>query len=385
VVPQPLRRLTTRRVELGGPPVPGPPLGGIDGTANTNVIGHAGRTYAIVEAGAPPVELTDELETVRRTDLDGTLEPRLQRPPHRDPLTGELHAVTYYWGWDHLRHIVVGTDGRVRRSVDVEVPGKPMVHDCAITESQVVLFDLPSRSTSTRPWPRGLPVPLEPRLRGPGGRAAPQRRGRRRALVRGGAVLRVPPAQRLRPAATGRVVLDVVRHPKMFASDVHGPERGRAPASTAGPSTRPPGGDQGDPRRPGPGVPPPRRADPGRRHRYGVRGLVRRPRSSTGPGLKHDLDAAPPRSTTTGPAGLTLEPVFVPRATTPPRTTAGCCPYVYDATDRSSDVVLDAQDFTGEPVAVVHLPQPGPVRLPRQLGARRDLIRPDGVSESCHG
>jgi carotenoid cleavage dioxygenase len=31
--------------------------------ANTNVIGHAGTTLAIVEAGAPPIELTYELDT----------------------------------------------------------------------------------------------------------------------------------------------------------------------------------------------------------------------------------------------------------------------------------------------------------------------------------
>ena len=35
--------------------------------------------------------------------------------------------------------------------------------------------------------------------------------------------------------------------------------------------------------------------------------------------------------------------------------------YVYDAsTDRSDVVILDAQDFTGEPVATIHLP----VRVP---------------------
>ena len=54
--------------------------------------------------------------------------------PKRDPSTGELHAVVYYWEWDYVQYVVVGTDGRVRRTVDVPVPGKPMVHDCAITE-----------------------------------------------------------------------------------------------------------------------------------------------------------------------------------------------------------------------------------------------------------
>ena len=62
---------------------------------------------------------------------------------HRDPATGELHGVVYYWEWDYVQYVVVGTDGRVRRTVDIPVPGKPMLHDCAITETQVVVLDLP--------------------------------------------------------------------------------------------------------------------------------------------------------------------------------------------------------------------------------------------------
>ncbi len=40
---------------LGEPPRPGAVHAGMDFAANTNVIGHAGRTFAIVEAGARPV------------------------------------------------------------------------------------------------------------------------------------------------------------------------------------------------------------------------------------------------------------------------------------------------------------------------------------------
>ena len=41
--------------------------------ANTNVIGHAGRTLALIESGVANVELTDELDTVGVCDFDGTL------------------------------------------------------------------------------------------------------------------------------------------------------------------------------------------------------------------------------------------------------------------------------------------------------------------------
>src|SRR5579872_7520572 len=58
---------------LGEPDRGGPVVEGMDFAANTNVIGHAGKTFAIVEAGARPYELTDELDTVAASDFDGTL------------------------------------------------------------------------------------------------------------------------------------------------------------------------------------------------------------------------------------------------------------------------------------------------------------------------
>src|SRR5690606_23184571 len=127
----------------GWPRTPGPRHGMGSHVANTNVIEHGGRFWAIVEAGGLPVELTAELKTVAYSNFDGTLPGSFTAHPKRDPDTGELHAVVYYWAWDHLQYLVVGTDARVRKVVDVPVPGKPMVHDCAITERYVVLFDLP--------------------------------------------------------------------------------------------------------------------------------------------------------------------------------------------------------------------------------------------------
>jgi carotenoid cleavage dioxygenase len=47
---------------LGGSPAPGP-RNGPQETVNTNVVGVAGRTFALVEAGSYPVELSDSLET----------------------------------------------------------------------------------------------------------------------------------------------------------------------------------------------------------------------------------------------------------------------------------------------------------------------------------
>src|SRR5438105_414917 len=84
---------------LGEPVRPGPVHADMDFASNTNVIGHAGRTFAIVEAGARPYELTYELDTVGPSDFGGTLPGGYTAHPKRDPETGELHAVSYFWGW----------------------------------------------------------------------------------------------------------------------------------------------------------------------------------------------------------------------------------------------------------------------------------------------
>jgi carotenoid cleavage dioxygenase len=47
--------------------------GGVDFAANTNIIGHAGKTLAIAESGVRPYELTYELETVGPSNFCGTL------------------------------------------------------------------------------------------------------------------------------------------------------------------------------------------------------------------------------------------------------------------------------------------------------------------------
>jgi len=117
---------------------------GMDLATNTSVIGHAGRTFALVEGGAPVFELTEELASVGPCDFDGTLPGAYTAHPQRDPVTGELHAVSYYFGWgNRVQYTVLDRDARVRRAVDIEVSGSPMMHNFSLTEKHVVLYDLP--------------------------------------------------------------------------------------------------------------------------------------------------------------------------------------------------------------------------------------------------
>ncbi|WP_306356305.1 MULTISPECIES: carotenoid oxygenase family protein [unclassified Nocardia] len=112
--------------------------------ANTNVIAHAGRTLALIEGGGTPVELSYELETVGICDFGEQVRGGYTAHPKRDPDTGELHAVSYSFDrGNRVQYTVIGTDGRVRRAVDIEVAGMPLMHDFSLTENHIVLYDLP--------------------------------------------------------------------------------------------------------------------------------------------------------------------------------------------------------------------------------------------------
>ena len=154
-----------------GEPSPAPGWDNVDFAANTHVIEHAGKTLALVEGGSSPYELTDDLDTVGPTDFDGTLRmgslpAGYSAHPHEDPVTGELHAVSYNWlRGNRVDYTVRGTDGRVRRSVPIEVGGSPMMHDFALTENYIVLYDLPvvfdkRRILEGMPRPMRVPVRL---------------------------------------------------------------------------------------------------------------------------------------------------------------------------------------------------------------------------------
>jgi len=136
-------RSTEITTALGEARTPGPRNGDFD-TVNTNVIGFAGQIRALVEAGSRPVLLDDELGTAAYDDFSGTLRGSFSAHPRLDPLTGEMHAITYNpRDPTTIHHVVIATDGRVRREEPVRVSHGPMIHDCAITRRFVVILDLP--------------------------------------------------------------------------------------------------------------------------------------------------------------------------------------------------------------------------------------------------
>jgi carotenoid cleavage oxygenase len=126
--------------------------------ANTNVLTHAGKTLALVEGGVANYELTDELETVGTCDFDGTLPGGYTAHPHRDPRTGELHAVSYSFARGRtVQYSVIDTAGRARRTVDIAVSGSPMMHDFSLTDKYVVIYDLPVTFDPVQVLPASVP------------------------------------------------------------------------------------------------------------------------------------------------------------------------------------------------------------------------------------
>ncbi|WP_425229449.1 carotenoid oxygenase family protein [Sphingomonas sp.] len=200
------------------------PRHGFD-TVNTNVVGIGGRTWALVEAGSYPVELSDTLEEQTYNAFDDTLLGSFTAHPHRDPLTGEHHAVAYE-GTDPgvVRHIVLSPDGQVVREEPIAVAHGPSIHDCGFTARYAIVLDLP------------VTFSMKAMI---GGHSFPYRwneghQARVGLLPRGGADADmiwcpVDPAYVFHVAnsfddADGRVVLDVAAYRTMFADGRHGPD-----------------------------------------------------------------------------------------------------------------------------------------------------------------
>ena len=112
-------------------------------TANTHVVRHAGRLLALME-GAPPTEVTPDLDTVGEYDFAGALAGAMTAHPKIDPATGEMVFFGYSPFPPHLRVHAADADGVLTWSTPVDLPAPVMMHDFAVTERHVVVFDLPA-------------------------------------------------------------------------------------------------------------------------------------------------------------------------------------------------------------------------------------------------
>ncbi|MEM1387426.1 MAG: carotenoid oxygenase family protein [Pseudomonadota bacterium] len=121
----------------------GPVTFGLDVSPNTNIVQFADRLFATIEAGASMVEVTRELDTIQRSNLDGTLTQGFTGHHKIDPVDNDIHAVTYASkiGANAL-YQRLSSDGRLLNQITVPLSGMTQIHDMSITENYAIIFDL---------------------------------------------------------------------------------------------------------------------------------------------------------------------------------------------------------------------------------------------------
>ena len=345
---------------LGQAAAPGPRRGRND-TVNTNVVEIGGRVFALVEAGSFPVELSETLEEQRYNPFDGTLGGSFTGHPHRDPLTGEHHAVAYDARiWDAVRHIVVSSAGEVVRDVPVTVKHGPCIHDCAFTARFAVVLDLPV-TFSMRAVLGGHLFPFRWNPAHPARVGLLPRHGDADSII----WCDVQPCFVFHVANAfdgedGQVVLDVIAYDTMFASGASGLDAlGRLERWTVDPLARwvrrsvidatPQEFPRIDERR------------FGQSHRYVYTVAVPPDGNTQLAGAtrlyKHDLGTGVRLVHDFGDNHVPGEFVFVPAAPDAGEDEGWLVGLVINTADETTDfVILDAQSFEAQPGATVRLP-----------------------------
>lgn len=346
----------------GGPAAaPGPRRGNRD-TVNTNVAAIAGRPMALVEAGSYPVALDHDLDGQAYSNFAGTLDGPLSAHPHFDPATGENHAITYdAMSPNEVRHVVIDAAGHVVRELAIPVEHGPSIHDCALTENYVVVFDLPV-TFSMKALLGGFKFPY---------RWNREHRARVGLLPRAGAAddmiwCDVDPCYVFHVSnsfedADGRVVIDLCPYETMFDGGMKGPN-GRSQGFerwTVDPATRQvvrttiDAAPQEFPR--------PDERFFGKRYRHAW--SLALPETEQ-PGFvadtrlfAHDLETGAKQVRDFGPGRYPGEFVFVPRSEDAAEGEGWLMGLVIDSERETTElVILDTHDFTGAPVATVHIP-----------------------------
>ena len=350
---------------LGEPRAPGERNPRTD-TANTNIVGHAGKLWAIVEAGGHPVEITADLDTREHSTFGGTLGEAYSAHPHLDPETGEMHAICYSASNPTtIWHVVLDTEGKVRRNEPISVQNGPMIHDCMITPNYVIVMDLPvTFSMSALIGGASFPYQWNPKHKARIGLLP--REGRGDEIV----WCDIDPCYIFHPANAyetedGKVIMDACVYENMFAAGMTGPDTqtSRFESLTIDPSaysvTRevideaPQEFPRYDERRTGKGY----------RYAYSLALPAQHDASFVSDTriFRHDLAMKTRQVRDFGPGRHPGEFVFVAKHERAAEEDGWLIGYVTDANTGTSElVILDAADFAGPAVAVIHIPAPIP-------------------------
>jgi carotenoid cleavage dioxygenase-like enzyme len=339
---------------------------GFKNTGNTNIVWHAGRLLALMEAALPTCMDPKTLATLGETDFDGRLFGPMTAHPKLDPETGEMLFFGYSPFPPHLQYHVADREGRLVRSEPIDVAWPSMMHDFAITKDHVVFILCPLVFSFENLRERGGAFTWEPE------------RGTRLGVMPrtgGNGDVRwydTDPCYVFHPMNAyddgDGIVLDVARYGRLDFMSVRAVEdpgyrdenaarmhRWRIDLRGGGVRSTPlddviaefPRVDD-------------RRV--GRRHRYGYV-AAREPDTNGGAEpvwtaiRKYDVDGGKTVTRRFGAGNGVGEPIFVPRTDGAAEDDGWVLALVYDQARNASDFwILDARDVAGEPVARVVLP-----------------------------
>ena len=335
-------------------------------TGNTNIVWHAGKLLALMEAAFPTRMSPDTLDTTGEYDFDGRLIGPMTAHPKIDPETGEMLFFGYSPFPPYLTFHEASADGTLVRSEVIDVGWPSMMHDFAVTRDHVIFVLCPLVFSFERLAERGGVFSWEPE-RGTRLGVMPRRGGN--ADVRW---FETDPCYVFHPMNAyedgDAIVLDVARYGRLdFMSPgvVEDPayrdenaarlHRWRIDLGRGGVASTPlddivaefPRVDE-------------RRL--GRPHRFGYM-AAREPALNDGAQplwtavRKYDLARGGVTERRFGAGNGVGEPLFVPRSARGAEDDGWVLVLAYDAARDTTDLwILGAQDLGGEPVARVGLP-----------------------------
>jgi carotenoid cleavage dioxygenase-like enzyme len=111
-------------------------------TANTNIVWHAGKLLALMEAALPTQLRPDTLDTIGEYDFRGRLGGAMTAHPKIDPETGELLFFGYA-PFPYLQYYVADRSGALVKHEVIDLAWGSMVHDFAVTKDHVVFILCP--------------------------------------------------------------------------------------------------------------------------------------------------------------------------------------------------------------------------------------------------
>jgi len=142
------------------PPQMNNPHGAYKNVANTALVWHDDRLLALWEGGEPYHIKVPGLETVGSYTYGGQLKTPFTAHPKVDAVTGEM----MFFGYSpvqppYLFYSIVSAEGKLLKTVPIDLPIGVMMHDFAITEHYTIFMDLPMTFSLERAQ-RGEPTML---------------------------------------------------------------------------------------------------------------------------------------------------------------------------------------------------------------------------------